>query len=182
MKLLESTARFVPVACVDLLTMIGVHATPRSGGDLRSVVERPDEHAAGIIDFSGEAMTGQIVFLSTFDFFASSRPGSGRGARLMPSSAADWLLVRDWSMELSNQLLGRVKNRLCTLGVTVETRLPRAVSGHSLLVTVRGRKTAHQAFRAGDHEVFVWFEATVREPEKTGPALEPVPEGKVIHF
>jgi hypothetical protein len=182
MNLQTESGRLVPKACTDLFTSIGVVGAPRAAPDLKKVLARPERYAAGVIDFSSDALSGKLVLASSFDFFASSRPASAPRVLLRPESAADWLLVRDWSMELANQLLGRIKNRLCSMGVFVNARPPKAVSGHSLLVTLRERKGASLAFGGHDHEVLIWFEATSNDSLRRGPGVEPIGEGQIVNF
>jgi hypothetical protein len=155
-------------------------------GDLAALSARPDEYAAGIVEFGGEAMTGSLVLLSGFDFFAASLapgrlPQNVKRGSLRPQSAADWIRVRDWSMEMTNQLLGRIKNQLRKLGVVLEAQLPRAVSGHALLVTVRARTSKPLVYLTATQEVFVWFDATAKE-SVAGASAQVVSEGDVVEF
>jgi hypothetical protein len=155
-------------------------------GDLAALSARPDEHAAGIVEFGGEAMSGSLVLLSSFEFFASllapaRLPDTPRRGSLRPQSAADWIRVRDWSMEMSNQLLGRIKNQLRKQGVVLEPQLPRAVSGHALLVTVRARTSKPHVYLTAAHEVFVWFDVAAKE-SAAGAGEQVVPEGDVVEF
>ncbi len=180
MSLSDELQRLVPNACEEVLSSIGFRAKGSSFGDVTGVLARPQEYAAGMTDFFGEAMTGKLVLVSTFDFFAKSGPN--RCTPLNIESARDWIRVRDWTMELSNQLVGRVKNRLCTLGVSLDTRLPKAASGHALTVIVRERKRPPILFIAGGHDVRVWFEATVNEQAGRGPRVDPLGEGDVVCF
>lgn len=176
--------RLVPRACTELFAPFGFRsAGPRAGGGVDGVLARPDVHAAGIVDFAGPSMTGKLVLAGSFDFFAESRPSVARQRLLRADSSADWILVRDWSMELANQLLGRIKNQLCATGVSVDARPPKAVSGHSLLVTLRERRGMCQVFGGRDREVLVWFEAShLTAAASAGPPVEPVAEGQVVFF
>jgi hypothetical protein len=182
MNLAQATERLVSDACADLLASIGFTAGTRPQADITRVLAHPRDYAAGIIDFAGDAMKGKVVLLAPFDFFAASRARAEGAGALSSRSAADWIRVRDWTMELSNQLLGRIKNQLCTIGVVVEAGLPRAVSDHALIVTVRERKGAHRVFAAGRHEVLVWFEADMNEAGRRSTSIAPVKEGDLITF
>ena len=80
---------------------------------------------------------------------------------LTTASATDWILVRDWSMELANQLLGRIRNRLSGYALVVDPKSPTAVSGHPLAVSIRARKAdPFQFATASKQTVRVWFAAT----------------------
>ena len=63
-------------------------------------------------------------------------------------------------MELTNQLLGRIRNRLNDYGFWLEARVPTAVSGPALLIAVRGRNCSPLQFATpGRHPVRIWFDA-----------------------
>jgi hypothetical protein len=179
---LQSTERLVSSACAGMLSSIGLRGSPRDRADLERVLRRPDEYAAGIIGFTGDAVSGKVVLLSDFEFFARTRTIAGSPGVLQAQSAADWIRARDWTMELSNQLLGRIKRQLCTFGIIVETSLPKAVSGHALVVTLRERKTAPVVMAADRHDVVVWFEAVSKQSAIPGPCIEPLGEGELITF
>jgi Chemotaxis phosphatase CheX len=177
MNLLLSAERLATNACADLLASIGYRATPRPRADIARILERPQDYAAGIVDFAGEAMRGRVVLLSAFDFFAASR----KAGAISPQSAADQIRVRDWTMELTNQLVGRIKNQLCAIGTIVEAGLPKAVSDHALRVTVKERKGPHRAF-VGEHVVVLWFEAVILASPTERPRVAPASEGDIITF
>jgi hypothetical protein len=186
MNACEAAQRLVPEACEELLSSTGHRCRRLMSGDLAALSARPDEYAAGIVDFGGDVMAGSLVLLSAFEFFAAALapprlPDDTKRGSLRPQSAADWIRVRDWSMEMSNQLLGRIRNQLRKLGVVLEPQLPRAVSGHALLVTVRGRASKPHVYLTAPHEVFVWFDATAKD-SVTGASIQVVPEGGVVEF
>ena len=117
--------------------------------------------SGGLIAFAGSLITGSLLVVSSFQFLASCRPASLRSKTLSMSSATDWILVRDWSMELANQLLGRVRNRLYQYGISVDAKCPTAVSGHPLAVSVRARKVPPFQFAtSGKQTVRIWLDAT----------------------
>ncbi len=181
MNLLQAAYGIVPSACEGLLLSIGCRPRKHTTVDIAPLIARPQDFAAGIIDFSGEAMNGSVVLLSSFEFFAATLASETK-PQLRTQSAADWIRVRDASMELSNQLLGRIKNQLCKLGVVVEPTLPRAVSGYPLRVTVRERTLAPLVYIGAGCEVFIWFEAHVKETAPPSPALELIAEGELVEF
>jgi hypothetical protein len=182
MNLAQEAHRVVPHACEDLLTSFGPRLSKRAGADIAPLIAHPDRYVAGVVDFLGHTMRGSVMVLSTFDFFAASRPCVLHDGSLRPQSAGNWLRVRDWSMELSNQLLGRIKSRLCALGVVVEASLPRAVSGHPLRVTVRERRTEPHVYTGASGDVFMWFDAEVKESAVPGDSIERVTEGGFVAF
>ena len=181
MNLQQSAQVLVPIACEGLLVSIGYAPKRHAPIDLAPLIARPDDYAAGIIDFSGHELSGSVMFLSTFQFFAASLPRAGR-ARPNCELAADRLRVRDLAMELSNQLLGRIKNQLYRRGLVLEPMLPHAVSGHAIRIVVRERKQAPYVYMAAGHQVFVWFESTSKDVLSSMPASDLVAEGDYVEF
>lgn len=181
MNLQKSAYDLIPSACEHFLASIGCSAKRHPRSDLAPLLARPQDYAAGVIHFTGETMTGSVVFLSDIRFFAATLPSAAR-TQATPGSAADRLRVRDLAMELSNQLLGRIKNQLYRVGVVVEPLLPRAATGPAIRVVVRERKEAPHVYLAGDHEVFVWFEATTKGAAGTETVARLIEEGDFVEF
>jgi hypothetical protein len=181
MNLQQSAYVLVPIACEGLLVSIGHTPKKHAIVDVAPLLARPEDYAAGIIQFSGQGLAGSVMFLSHFQFFASTLPAAGR-ARPTRELAADRLRVRDLAMELSNQLLGRIKNQLYRRGVVLEPTLPHAVSGDAIRVVVRERKQPPYVYEAAGHQVFVWFEATSNDAIAIAPASDLVSEGDYVEF
>ncbi|HEY4012815.1 MAG TPA: hypothetical protein VGM06_05735 [Polyangiaceae bacterium] len=179
---MDAVQRLVPSACEELLSAAGGRPKKHAVTDIAPLMANPQNYAAGIVDFGGETMNGSLTFLSTFDFFATFGPNGARSTELKRQSAADWVRVRDCAMEMSNQLLGRVKNQFRRVGVGVETKLPRAVSGYALVVTIRERTARPLVYAGAGFDVFVWFEATVGEAASVGPKVDVVAEGDFVEF
>jgi hypothetical protein len=181
MNLQESARALVPIACEELLVSIGCSPKKQARPDLAALDGRPRDYAAGVIEFAGEAMTGSLVFLSHFQFFAGCLPVAGR-KRPTPHLAADRLRVRDLAMELSNQLLGRIKNQLYRRGVVVEPTLPHAVSGDAIRMVVRERKQSPYVYLVANQQVFVWFEAIEKAGQPTLVETTLVAEGDFVEL
>jgi chemotaxis protein CheX len=181
----ELMERLVPEACGELFSAYGVSlrrlpaSTPVGDG-------WNDESSGGQVTFTSASMTGSLVMVSSFRFFASCRPSEVRTRPLKKASSADWILVRDWTTELVNQLLGRIRNRLYTYGVPLDWKNPVALSGHSLVVAMKPRSKADFEFSGPDAQTLrVWLDA------KFGPTFSSIPpkdaaavpnEGDVILF
>ena len=184
-NVLEAVHRVVPSACEELLAAFGGRPKKQASADLAPLRANPQNYAAGIVDFAGETMNGSLTFLAAFDFVAAFGPSGARTTGLRPKSAADWVRVRDCAMEMSNQLLGRIKNQLRKLGVKAEPKLPRAVSGYALLVTLRERTERPLVYVGTTFEVYIWFEALVQETAAAavgGTRVEVVAEGDFVEF
>jgi hypothetical protein len=117
----------------------------------------------------GKASVASLLLVSSFDFIASCRPDA-ETARVSSASSGDWIYVRDWVKELSNQLLGRIINRLGRSGHTFTLGLPMAVTGYALQREVSARDSAPLRFVGGRHEVKLWFSETL--PREVEAALD----------
>jgi hypothetical protein len=182
--------RQLATSCTDLFSSYGVMVDRRATSP-EDKIANLDQSSGGIMRFAGDTLSGSLLVVGSFKFLAECRPPSLRAKALAVSSVTDWMFVRDWSMELANQLLGRIRNRLYAYGVTLDVRAPTAVSGHPLSVSIRGRATEPVRFvtKSGD-AVMVWLDV-VASPEfdevvmrKPAPAPSPdVPkEGDVLVF
>ncbi len=87
-----------------------------------------------VMGFAGQAMRGALLLASTAEPLEHTNPGA-------PDSQ------RDWICELSNQLMGRVKNRLLELGAEVHLATPAGLRGNNLSPTP-GKLRAPQVFEA----------------------------------
>ncbi|AKU94839.1 hypothetical protein AKJ09_01503 [Labilithrix luteola] len=187
----EFLDRVVPAACVDLFGAYGITIRPKSapavGGSSRPPFA-PDECSGGLVSFSGDLMSGSLLLVGSFEFLSSSRPPEVRRRPLTSSSSADWILVRDWSMELVNQLLGRIRNRLHVHRVALETKCPTAVSGPSLGVAMRSRTSTPFEFATSTpgQVVCVWLDATLSPSVELGATVDDTAtlqkEGEVVVF
>jgi len=110
---------------------------------------RDDLLYCSVMGFGGRQVRGALVLVST------SEP-------LERTHAGDDESHQDWIRELSNQLMGRVKNRLLPLGATLQMATPAAISGKNLDLT-SSVPSAHQVFRAGSGFVCVWIECEYLE-------------------
>jgi hypothetical protein len=97
-----------------------------------------------VMGFGGKEMRGALVLASTKEPLERTNPG-----------AVD--SQRDWICELSNQLMGRVKNRLLPLGAEVHLATPAGLSGNNLSPTP-GKLRAPQVFEAAGGFICVWID------------------------
>lgn len=98
----------------------------------------------GVVGFSGDQMRGTLLLAS------SSEPLG----RTLPSSDAS---LREWVAELSNQLLGRIKNKLFAHGVTLHLSTPTVLRGQHL-VRVSASPFPPYAFSCDGGVVCVWID------------------------
>ena len=110
-------------ATVELFQSYGVAAAP-------AVVPPPlpsklDQHVGGYGTFTGTGFNGTLCLLVPKDVFFLTKV---EGLRLSN--------VLDWAKELTNQLLGRIKNRLAQYQMFVRSGVPSALDGKSLELRV----------------------------------------------
>jgi hypothetical protein len=127
----------------------------------------------GVMGFGGKLVRGSLVLAATREPLERTNP-DGFGSQ------------RDWVCELSNQLMGRIKNRLLSAGVEILLATPAGLSGVNLAPT-QSRLRAPQVFAAADGFVCVWidyecaagFELAVPPAASSEAAL---PEGEMVLF
>jgi chemotaxis protein CheX len=188
----EVLALLAPEALVDVFASYGVRleeqAAPSPPVRNRSIVPKAkvgDPIAAGVIGFTGADLRGTLLIATTFEIIARARPDELQKRLLSKDSAADWIMVRDWVGELTNQVLGRIKNRLRPHGVSFDVSPPTALSGPALTFAApKGPSPQHHVFTHGGQTVWFCFDAffdLLREFPSSGGEPEPS-EGKIILF
>jgi Chemotaxis phosphatase CheX len=99
----------------------------------------------GVVGFTGDQMRGSILL-------ATTRGPLGRTAPVNDTS------LREWIAELSNQLLGRFKNKLVARGVVLHASTPVVLRGVHLTPIMRAELTP-LVFDSDDGCVCVWVDA-----------------------
>jgi CheY-specific phosphatase CheX len=141
----------VTEACVEMFTSCGFAVR------LMDVVHPVPSRAhgiAGFIGFGGE-VRGSLMLAGARQFFDSTSPVPGEGGRLSE------VALYDWTGEMANQLLGRIKRRFCSLGRDFHASTPTAMGGREL-----GRRFPLRAgvidlvFGVGGNVLSVCFEIT----------------------
>jgi hypothetical protein len=127
----------VTECCLDLFSHYGVAIVPVTD-------DRCDANLAfcGVIGFTGNDLRGSLLL-------ACSREPLSLGGD-------DVRAIRDWLAELANQMLGRIKNRLLTLGTVIYCSTPIILRGEHLAPLDDQPKP--QLFRAAGGIVSVWFD------------------------
>jgi hypothetical protein len=98
----------------------------------------------GVMGFGGKLMRGALVLATTKEPLEQTNP-SGMESQ------------RDWVCELANQLMGRIKNRLLSLGVEIHLATPAGLSGDNLSAAP-GKLRAPQVFEAANGFICVWID------------------------
>lgn len=181
----ELLDRLVIEATSELLRAcrVPVQATP----GLAPIALPKTATVAGIVGFSGEQMRGTFLIASSFELLARSRPAALQTPKRVPENERDWVVIRDWAAELANQLLGRVKNRVYAMGITLHVSTPTALSGEALAVAAPSSPHARaHSFTSRGEEVWVCLDATLEpgvdltQPRDDG--AEAAREGDVLLF
>jgi hypothetical protein len=106
----------------------------------------------GVVAFEAPNLSGTLCVSVPRAVWLARRAGAG--------APKDGAALADWSRELANQLIGRVKNRLIKFQVVLRPRLPTALSGAAL--EQNRPRTATELlyrFRALRGDVLVVFDA-----------------------
>lgn len=128
----------------------------------------------GVMGFGGKKIRGALVLATTREPLEVTNP-NGFGSQ------------RDWVCELANQLLGRVKNRLISVGVEILLATPAGLTGDHLCPSP-GKLRAPQVFAAGAGFICAWIDCELAEgfvlPESLGcgPFERAVGEGETVLF
>lgn len=114
------------------------------GLDVPCTSDTDDEQLAAIIGFTSPGYRGSLVV---------SIPQRVLEQIRAPGTTA---ALSDWTAELSNQLLGRVKNRLLLHGPAINIALPVSIAGNALRIgAVEDPRALRSELKAGALRVIV---------------------------
>ena len=148
----------VQQSCIDLFSYFDVSIGP----EVVAGVATKDIALCGVIGFTGIDMRGSLMLACSLEPLQRTHPGGTAS-------------LRDWLAELTNQLLGRVKNHLARMGAEFHCSTP-VVLGGERIAPIESQSLGH-LFTIDGGVVSVWFDAIVR-PELV---LSAVPlEGAVV--
>jgi hypothetical protein len=111
---LRTLAVALESSCLELFADYGLTARPVSD----SGQECPPSALIAAIDFSGEKIRGTVALRATRELIVGTSPG-----RKTPDPAYGQLA--DWTCELTNQLVGRIKNKLRSYSMPLTVNVPR---------------------------------------------------------
>jgi CheY-specific phosphatase CheX len=126
-----------------------------------------------IVELGGGKLRGSLVLCIPTSLLIKSHPMGG-------TEQADLV---DWLGELSNLLLGRVKNRLLAHGITVELSSPVTISTSDARFEFSAPPVVYE-FWTGDVPMHVMFEAIAEHGARldVGPGLGVLDPGGVVTF
>jgi CheY-specific phosphatase CheX len=131
--------RVAAEACKDLFEAYGVPLeaiTP-------SNIPRSKIMLCGVIGFTGPQIRGTCILASTEEPISDSIPVTGS--------------LRDWIAELSNQLVGRIKNKLLGFGAEVYVTSPAVVRGEHLAAPSMC-EIEPMSFKSEKGNVYLWVD------------------------
>ncbi|HTV21620.1 MAG TPA: hypothetical protein VMG12_23185 [Polyangiaceae bacterium] len=128
----------------------------------------------GIIAYDAPEVAGQLTLVVPAPVF--------RGT---PQGRAGHTTLSDWTREATNQLMGRIKNRLLQFQLKLRTHIPTVLSGAALERQSQGRSQPHIVYTFGAlrGDVVVTVDATLATAllEYSSDSIV-VPEGELILF
>ncbi len=149
--------------------------------DLTQVVDEessPSVELGSIVGFRGRGVRGGLAFVAALGLIERMLPVPRDLTR------AD-LQLRDWSAEMANQLVGRMKNKLSTKTFDFDVGTPVCFTGKSIkLVFLPDADGLSLAFMAEGTPVRIHLDCTLSSDLVSGEALalRIVPEGDVLLF
>ena len=162
LKLVEELAS---EACTSLFEAYGVNLSRIAASNA------PHTRAlfSGIVGFSGPGIRGTCILAATEKPISQSNPIGGS--------------LREWIAELSNQLVGRIKNKLLARGAEVYVTTPVVLKGEHLAPLPRF-ELEPMLFLTDGGTVFLWVEVET-DPEfrlSEGAFKPPAREGEALLF
>jgi len=132
------------------------------------------------IGFTGDVVRGTLALVAPVELMRGAYP-------LSLKNRTQWEFeVFDWSGEVANRVLARIKDGLTRRGVEIEVSTPRVMLGDQLHVATSVRGTIFSAsFRVKESWIKVWFDAIAPEEGTILSPLRPSmmpPEGDVLLF
>jgi CheY-specific phosphatase CheX len=135
---------------------------------------------ASTIGFTSAQLVGVLVLTLCRDLAERSLP-----ANLKNGEVADEIIA-DWTGELSNQALGRLKNRFYSSGVEITLSTPTVFAGKELRHFSQPSVIYRSIMFEGDGILLAEFQADYAEGFEIGEAAttaeEIPPEGEVLFF
>lgn len=174
----ESLARidsFLVSSAKDLLASHGVDL--EEAGFRAEGIEEP---YASTIGFTAQGHRGVLVLTASRSLAVLSLPPSLRAGEVPEA------LIADWTGELSNQMLGRLKNQFHSVGIDIALSTPTVFAGKELRHLALASPITRTILLKGGGFLLVEFQADFDEdfeiPEGGAGAGEAPAEGEVLFF
>jgi hypothetical protein len=133
------------------------------------------------IGFFGPTLRGTLTIFAPTSFMRATYP-----LRAADGTVGDLQLL-DWSSEIANQLLGRLKNKLVGRGMELEMSLPKTLLAAGVFVATGGPKSVCAlTFTNGVDEMGVFLDAAPIDQGSIFRTFHPsracLPEGDLMIF
>jgi CheY-specific phosphatase CheX len=132
-----------------------------------------------IVGFRGAGLRGGLAFVAPAHLVARMLPVPKQPARAE-------IQLRDWSAEIANQLVGRLKNKLANHAIDFDVGTPVCFRGSSIRLSFLPEADGLTLdFAAGDEAVRVYLDCATTQTEDAGggsAAPRIVTEGEVVLF
>lgn len=140
-----------------------------------STVELFHAHGIGVAPIGSKPVGSHrryhdVVGVIAFEAFSSSNtltlsiPTPAFETHCESRHATDRTTLADWTQELTNQLLGRIKNRLVMFQTSIAPHLPSTMSGSTLeRLRKRGPDEVLYQFRSLRGDILVTFDAPLAD-------------------
>jgi CheY-specific phosphatase CheX len=178
----EATVQASSIATLDAVVDAAVLALFESVGISLERATPPDhseDNIGATIGFTSATLRGSVILISTRDFVARALP------KEVPAGTGEEQLS-DWTGELANQLLGRIKNKLLGLGVTLEMSTPAVIWGLELATKSTRSRLRRRFTYAHDGQPLSVFVDVVAAPDfeftPSGAHAPGIAEGELTLF
>ncbi len=165
---------FITSAIIELFTSYGLHLETTKVPEPAVV-----DPFASTIGFTSKSIVGALVLTASRDLAERSFPP------YLKKGAMDDAIIADWTGELSNQALGRLKNRFCSAGVEIELSTPSVFTGKDLRHFVNSAQLYRRHLFWGGSALLVEFLAELDVAFELGDAADPESptiEGEALFF
>lgn len=159
-------------AAAELLEGLGMSAEP---------ARADEDDLAAVIGFTSEHLCGNLLLRAQESFVERTR------SQLMGGRASTHAERCDWVAELSNQLLGRIKNKLISRGVSIAMTTPSVIEGRNISISRPPSTEKHLRFHleTGTGPLWAWLDLEVQPTLAllaTNAVDDVVSEGDVLMF
>jgi hypothetical protein len=135
---------------------------------------------ASTIGFTSPNLVGVLVLTASREIVERSLPANLKQGK--PSDA----IIADWTGELSNQVLGRLKNRFYAVGIEIALSTPTVFAGKELKHFFQPSAVYRSIMFQGDGSVFAELQADCAPDfeigEEVGGGAKAPPEGEALFF
>jgi CheY-specific phosphatase CheX len=135
---------------------------------------------ASTIGFTSSKIVGVLVLTASRDLVALSLPENLKKGKISDE------MIADWTGELSNQALGRLKNRFYAAGIDIALSTPAVFAGKELRHFFQPSIVYRSIMFGGAGALLAEFQANCEsglEIEEERPTEEPAPpEGEALFF